>query len=125
MTITLDAGWIEDMSMGIYTVGTSGTISTARYTRFLSVISDDTYGRLSIDGLLNADGTLKTGAEPLAALLICDLIQSGPVTDTGITSEDFGGDYSYTKSAVVARDMKSAFMAKYENLNILIVHITE
>jgi hypothetical protein len=48
------------------------------------------------------------------ALLICDLIASGPVTDLGIKSEDFGGAYSYTKSDAAASSTKSAFLIKYE-----------
>ena len=123
MTITLDADWIADISMDTYTVAadpsgnTSATcISQARYTRYLAIISDSNYGRLAQDNLLDSDGSLKTGAETLAALLICDLIQSGPVTDLGIMSENFGGDYSYQKSALVARDTKSAFLSKYEAL---------
>ncbi len=119
MTITLDAGWISDISMDAYSVGIEGsnsTISTERYARFLSIISDPVYGRLSQDNLLNSDGSLKSGAEPLAALLICDLIQTGPVTDLGIKSEDFGGAYAYTKSEAAASSTKSAFMQKYESV---------
>ncbi len=117
MTISLDADWISDISMDTYTVGmdgTNSTISTARYNRFLSIISDPVYGRLAQDNLLNSDGSLKAGAEPLAALLICDLIQTGPITDLGIKSEDFGGAYAYTKSEAAASSTKSAFMQKYE-----------
>lgn len=121
ITITLDEDWISDISMDTYSVqtdpsgNTSATcISSSRYSRYLEIISNTTYGRLAQDGLLESDGSLKSGAEPLAALLICDLIQSGSVTDLGIMSENFGGTYSYQKSALVARDTKSAFMQKYE-----------
>jgi len=119
MTVALDPDWIADISMDTYSVSivTSATcISPDRYARYLAIISDATYGRLAQDKLLNSDGSLKGGAEPLAALLICDLIQSGPVSELGIMSENYGGDYSYQKSALVARDVKSAFMQKYESL---------
>lgn len=121
MTIILDADWISDISMDAYSVqtdpsgNTSATmISSSRYNRYLAIISNSDYGRLSLDGLINSDGSLKSGAEPLAALLICDLIQNGPITDLGIKSEDFGGAYSYTKSDNAAALTKSAFMMKYE-----------
>ena len=114
MTITLDPGWISDISMDAYSVGFGGTIDSDRFSRYLSIISDLNYGRLAKDGLLESDGSLKSGAEPLAALLICDLIQSGPVTDLGLKSEDFGGAYSYTKSETAAASTKSAFLQKYE-----------
>ena len=121
MTITLDPDWIPDISMDAYSVQTDASgntsatcISQSRYSRYLNIISNSTYGRLAKDGLLESDGSLKDGAEPLAALLICDLIQSGPVTDLGIKSEDFGGAYSYTKSESAAASTKSAFMQKYE-----------
>jgi hypothetical protein len=114
MTITLDPGWISDISMDAYSVGFGGTIDSDRFSRYLSIISDLNYGRLAKDGLLESDGSLKSGAEPLAALLICDLIQSGPVTDLGLKSEDFGGAYSYTKSESAAASTKSAFLQKYE-----------
>lgn len=94
---------------------TSATcISSTRYSRYLDIISNTTYGRLALDGLLESDGSLKVGAEPLAALLICDLIQSGPITTPGIKSEDYAGDYSYTRSEAAASNTKSAFMMKYE-----------
>lgn len=113
MTITLDSEWIADISMDRYD---ASDLPMGRYAKYLSIISDPTYGRLANDNLLNSDGSLKTGAEPFAALLICDLIQSGPVSDLGLMSENFGGDYSYQKSALVARDTKSAFLSKYEDL---------
>lgn len=116
MTITLDPTWVADVSMDAYSVtsienGTSATcISTTRYSRYLSRIEK----RLIKDGLLDASGNIKSGYEDMAALLVCDLIQSGPITDMGIKSEDFGGDYSYTKSESAASSIKSAFMMKYE-----------
>ena len=123
MTVLLDPGWIADISMDTYSVAadpsgnTSATcISPARYARYLAIISDITYGRLSQDKLLNSDGSLKGGAEPLAALLICDLIQSGPVTDFGIKSEKFEDTYSYTKYDGAAGSTKSAFLSKYDEL---------
>lgn len=123
MTISLDSDWIADISMDTYTVAadpsgnTSATcISQARYARYLAMISDATYGRLAQDKLLNSDGSLKTGAETLAALLICDLIQSGPITNLGIKSEKFEDTYSYTVSDDAANNIKSGFMAKYEAL---------
>ena len=103
MTITLDTDWIADISMDTYSVAadpsgnTSATcISQARYARYLTIISDPNYGRLAQDNLLDSDGSLKTGAETLAALLVCDLIQSGPITNLGIKSEKFEDTYSYT-----------------------------
>ena len=121
MTITLDPDWISDISMDAYSVQTDASgntsatcISSTRYSRYLEIIANPLYGRLTLDGLLESDGSLKSGAEPLAALLICDLIQTGPVTDLGIKSEDFGGAYSYTKADSAASTTKSAFMQKYE-----------
>lgn len=112
MTITLDAEWIADVSMDAYSVSiTGGTITPTRFTRYLTIIES----RLSKDGLLDASGNIKVGSEYLAALLICDLIQTGPVTDLGIKSEDFGGAYAYTKSEAAASSIKSAFMMKYES----------
>lgn len=123
MTITLDADWIADISMDTYSVAadppgntSASCISQARYSRYLAIISNSTYGRLALDNLLNSDGSLKTGAEPLAALLICDLIQSGPITNLGIKSEKFEDTYSYTISDDAANTVKSGFMAKYEAL---------
>lgn len=123
MTISLDSNWVADISMDTYTVqadpsgNTSATcISQARYTRYLAIISDSNYGRLAQDNLLDSDGSLKTGAEPLAALLICDLIQSGPITNLGIKSEKFEDTYSYTVSDDAANTAKSGFMGKYEAL---------
>jgi len=112
MTITLDADWIADVSMDTYTVGDTGieSITTARFTRYLTIIES----RLIQDSLIDASGNIKVGSEYLAALLICDLIQTGPITDLGIKSEDFGGAYSYTKSEAAASTTKSAFMMKYE-----------
>jgi hypothetical protein len=112
MTITLDAGWISDASMDAYSVSISGgTITPTRYARYLTIIET----RLKKDNLLDASGNIKSGSEYLAALLICDLIQSGPITDLGIKSEDFGGAYSYTKSESAAASTKSAFLQKYES----------
>lgn len=114
MAITLDATWIADVSMDTYSVGDTSddTITTTRYTRFLTIIEP----RLRSDGFLNSAGALDSSknAEYYAALLICDLIASGPVTDLGIKSEDFGGAYSYTKSEAAASSTKSAFLIKYE-----------
>jgi hypothetical protein len=111
MTITLDPGWIFDVSMGTYSVGDiAGTISNDRFSRFLTIIES----RLTVDNLLNTDGSLKTGTEYLAALLICDLITNGKVTNYGVVSENFGGDYSYSKSALTARTTKTNFLVRYE-----------
>lgn len=110
MAITLDPEWISDISMGSYSVGISGTIDNDRYSRCLDIITP----RLLSDNLLSKDGSLKQGTEYLAALLICDLIANGPVTQHGITSENFGGDYVYTKSALIARSTKTNFLVRYE-----------
>lgn len=115
MTIILNSDWISDITRGTYTVSDSGTITESTYNRYLSIISNPLFGRLSKDNLLNPDGSLKDGCEYLAALLICDMIQAAPITDRGIVSENFGGDYSYQKSSSVVSDIKSAFMEKYEN----------
>jgi len=111
MTITLDPGWISDISMDEYSVGIGGTISTDRFNRFLTIISDSNYGRLAKDNLLNSDGSLKTGAEPLAALLICDIIQNKGIADNN-KSETFSDGYSYTKFSTDVT--KSSFLQKYE-----------
>jgi hypothetical protein len=111
VTITLDASWIVDVSMDAYSVGVTGTINSTRYARYLTRINP----RLLADNLLESDGSLKTGCESLAAWLVCDLIQKGPITDPGIKSEDFGGAYSYTKTDAAASSVKSAFMVNYEN----------
>jgi len=119
MVITLDKGWIADVSMDVYSVAadSSGNVNTktcisqTRYARYLSIAAD----RLYKDELLDSSGNIKVGSEYLAALLVCDLIQSGPITDYGITSESYDSDYSYTKSALTAREVKSAFMCKYED----------
>lgn len=118
MTITLNSGWIADVSMDVYSVSAdpSGNINTktcisqTRYARYLTITAD----RLSKDGLLDSSGNIKVNSEYLAALLVCALIQSGPVTDLGIKSEDFGGAYSYTRSEAAASSTKSAFLMKYE-----------
>lgn len=114
MAITLDVSWVADVSMDTYTVGNTSenTITTTRFSRFLTIIEP----RLRADGFLNSAGNLDSSknAEYYAALLICDLIASGPVTDLGIKSEDFGGAYSYTKSDAAASSTKSAFLIKYE-----------
>jgi hypothetical protein len=110
MTITLDASWIKDVSMDVYNVGIGGTIDNIRFARYLTIINS----RLIKDNLLNTDGSLKTGYEYLAALLICDLIQKSPATDIGIKSEVFG-DYSYSKTDAASNTTKSAFMINYEN----------
>ena len=112
ITITLDADWIADISMDTYIVSDyEGTITNERFTRYLTIIEP----RLSRDGLLDASGNIKVGSEYLAALLICDLIQCGPITDLGLKSEDFGGAYSYTRSEAAASSIKSAFMQRYES----------
>lgn len=110
MTITLDPEWISDISMDAYSVGIGGTISTERYQRYLTIIVN----RLSKDGLIEPSGDIKSGLEYLAALLICDIIQTGPITDTGIKSESFEGAYSYTRSESSASSNKSSFMIRYE-----------
>lgn len=113
MTITLDPDWVVDISMDEYSIGIGGTISTDRFNRFLSIISNSTYGRLSKDNLLESDGSLKSGAEPLAALLICDLIKNKTISDD-YKSETFSDGYAYTKSTTDIT--KSGFLLKYESM---------
>lgn len=110
MTITLATSYIADVSMDAYTVGESGTITETRYTVFLNLINS----RLSKDGLLESDGSLKTGCEYLAALLICDMIKSGQTQDTGIIEETFEGGYKYKKTQGAAESPISKFMQRYE-----------
>lgn len=117
MVITLDADWISDISMDKYSVQTdpSGNtsktcISQTRFSRYLTIIES----RLSKDGLLDSNGTIASENEYLAAYLICDLIQRGPVTAAGMKSENFGGSYTYTKTDAAADSVKSSFMLNYE-----------
>lgn len=113
MTITLDSGWIPDVSMDNYTVGdTEGcTISNSRYSRFLDIINT----RLSKDGLLDSAGEIKTDCEYLAALLVCDLISRSKMTDYGIKQENYARDYAYTKTDDAANNVTSSFMLRYED----------
>jgi hypothetical protein len=90
-------------------VNTKTCISQPRYSRYLTIITD----RLKKDGLLDYSGNIKSGAEYLAALLICDLMQNGSITDYGIKSETYGKDYAYLRAENVT---KSAFLTKYEYL---------
>ena len=113
MTITLDPEWISDISMDAYSVGIGGTINSDRFNRYLFIISDPNYGRLAKDGLLESNGSLKSGAEPLAALLICDLIKNKPISDD-YKSETFSDGYAYTKSTTDIT--KSGFLLKYESM---------
>lgn len=107
ITITLDPEWIAIASMNQYTVGIESTISKEWLTKLLSVI--DT--RLRNDGLLNSNGTLKSGAELLAAYLICDIIKGvDPKTDK--KSESYGDSYSYTKFESASSGTTN-FMQKY------------
>lgn len=112
MTITLDADWIADVSMDEYTVSMSGgTITPERFTRYLSMIES----RLLSDDLLDSSGNIKAGKEYLAALLVCDLIYSGPVNKLGMKTESIG-NYSYTKADSSTGNVKSGFLQKYELL---------
>ncbi len=119
LTITLDATWIADASMDLYSVSvldasgnvvTSGTITPTRYERFLIQVTP----RLSLDGLLDSNGSLKSGYELYAALLVCDLIKSGKTIESGLKSESYGNSYSYTKSDAAATTNKTSYMLRYE-----------
>jgi hypothetical protein len=110
MTLSLDSSWIADVSMDAYSIGLGGTISLTRYARYLTIISD----RLTKDGLLDSVGNIKSGSEYLAAMLVCDLIQSGPQKEYGITGESYGNDYRYTRSTESANSTKSTYLTKYE-----------
>jgi hypothetical protein len=109
MTITLDATWVALASMNQYSIGVMGTITSDWYSKILLSINT----RLSQDGLLNSDGSLKTGAELLAAYLVCNIIKNGKY-DSIMKSENFEGEYSYTRFDVAVSGITN-YMNLYLN----------